>query len=123
MNKYDYFSDWCNYTYPESREAAIPEDIRNAYCHIDLSSSEKFPSGGIPILVEGSDAYVNDRDENTIIFGETGCKKSRCVVMPLIAATAGAAESAVITDVKGELYANKKAPGFSERKRYTNSMP
>lgn len=112
MKNYNYYSSWGSYAFPESRETALPEDIRKLYTHIDLSSDEKFPSGGVPILVEGSDAYVNSRDENTIIFGETGSKKSRCVITPLIAATAGACESAVITDVKGELYANEKLQNF-----------
>ncbi len=115
-NNYDYYSDWGPYAYPAGAEAASADDIMRKYRAVELSAAGKFPASGIPLLKRGSEVYVNDLTENTLIFGETGCKKSRCVIAPLIAMTTGAGESAFVTDVKGELSANPALRGFLEKK-------
>ena len=111
MTKFDYRTDWQAYTYPETNMISTPSDIREVFTRVDLSS-KKLVSGGIPLLAENDTVYLNSSDENTIIFGETGSKKTRSVILPLIATTAGAHESAFITDVKGELSANPKIQGY-----------
>lgn len=114
MPRPDYKSDWQSYAFPEDNMMSADIDIAETFTRIDLSA-ESFPSGGIPLYVDGSIAYVNSENENTIIFGETGSKKTRSVINPLIATTAGARESAFITDVKGELSANPKLRGYLEK--------
>ena len=116
MKRFDYYSDWCEYTYPEISVLSDDSDIRSGYCRVDLSDSGRYPSGGIPLLVTDRVAYLNDRTENTIIFGETGSKKTRTVIAPLIMTTAGAGESAFVTDIKGELWGNRKLRGFLEER-------
>lgn len=114
MTRTDYKIDWLAYSYPEDNMMSSDGDIAEKFRGIDLSA-DRFSSGGIPLLVKGSTAYVNPENENTVIFGETGSKKTRCAILPLIAATAGARESAFITDVKGELSANKKLHNYLEK--------
>ena len=112
MTRTDYKTDWQAYAYPENNMIADDEDIMAAFTEIDLSA-ERFSCGGIPLLVKDCRAWLNPGDENTIIFGETGSKKTRTVISPLIAVTAGAGESAFITDVKGELSSNPVIQGYT----------
>lgn len=111
MTKFDYRTDWQSYTYPETNMISTSSDIKEVFTKVDLTA-KKLVSGGIPLRVKNNIAYLNSSDENTIIFGETGSKKTRSAILPLIATTAGAHESAFITDVKGELSANSKIQGY-----------
>ncbi len=111
MTKFDYKTDWQPYTYPESNMISNNSDIKEEFTAVDLTA-KKFSASGIPILVKKHTAYVNASDENTILFGETGSKKTRSAILPLLAMTAGAHESAFVTDVKGELSANPKIQAF-----------
>ncbi len=112
-NTFDYASDWSDLTYPETNDITFDNTIRSSYRRVDLRK-EHFEAGGIPILVKDNYAYLNDLTENTLIFGQTGSKKTRCAIGPDIIMTAGAGESAFVTDVKGELSSNPKIRGFLE---------
>lgn len=114
MKKTDYKMDWQTYAYSEENMMTSDEEITEFFRGIDLTT-DRFSSGGIPLYVSGNTAYVNPENENTIIYGETGSKKTRTAILPLIATTAGARESAFITDVKGELSANKKMHNYLEK--------
>ncbi len=61
--------------------------------------------GGVP-LSQGANRtiYVDQTDSHTMIFGSTGSKKTRTVVMPTIKILGVAGESMIINDPKGELY-------------------
>ena len=115
--RYEYYTDWSDYAYPTKDELTTPGEIARRYTRVDLGAAGKLRSGGIPVMIDGSGAYVNAENENTVIFGETGSKKSRSVIVPLAALTAGAQESAVITDVKGELYTNPKLRGYMKSRK------
>ena len=108
-------SDWCGYTYPESNEISCDEDIIANFKAVSISSG-KFPSGGIPLLRKGDTVYLNDENESTVIFGETGSKKKRSVIAPLMVMSAGAGESAFVTDVKGELSTDPKLQKYLRSK-------
>ncbi len=109
---YRYASDWSRFAFPEPvSRMATNEDIRRAFTKVD-TSQEKFSAWGLPLCVEGKSVYLNDNDENVIIFGETGSKKTRCAVLPLLALIAGAGGSVVTTDVKGELCSNAKLMAY-----------
>lgn len=116
MTKYDYQSDWCSYTYPENDGFYTDSDITERFSECDLSKS-RLSASGIPIYRDGHFLYVNNETENTLIFGETGSKKTRTLIAPLIALTAGAGESAFITDVKGELSSNSKLQNYLKAKK------
>lgn len=70
---------------------------------IDKSKNE-YPAG-VPLFYNKyGAAYVDDEDNHTAIIGPSGCKKTRCTVIPTINSVIDAGESAIINDPKGELY-------------------
>lgn len=113
--RFRYETDWTGYAYPETNTVTRTEEMKKQLAEIQLKT-EDYNASGIPVIVESGKAYVNNATENSIIFGETGCKKSRCLIAPLMTTIAGAKESAFITDVKGELYGNSELRGFIEAK-------
>ena len=88
---------------PESRWATV-EEIQRSSTYIDLEAKE-YPGAGLTLLSDGKEAYVDNTDTHTLIFGATGSKKTRLFCMPMINIFARAGESFVATDPKGELYA------------------
>jgi len=111
-----YKSDWSRYSFPESEARfASKEELKNNFTTIKLNSG-KFDASGIPLIVDGNEAVVNDETEHYIIFGETGCKKTRCVIRPLIPILSGAGESSIVLDVKGELSTDSKIRNYLSSK-------
>jgi len=98
----------------ETRWATI-EEVKRAGTYIDLAA-EDYPGAGLPLLSNGKEAYVDNEDTHTLIFGATGSKKTRLFCMPMINLFAKAGESFVVTDPKGELYA--KTAGLVKKKGY-----
>ncbi len=94
---------------------ATEEEIRAAGVYLDLNA-EDYPTAGLPLLSNGREAYVDDKDTHTLIFGSTGSKKTRLFCMPLINMFAKAGESFIVTDPKGELYA--RTSGLVKEKGY-----
>ena len=60
--------------------------------------------GGIPLLYDGEDIYVDASDSHSLVIGSTGSKKTRLVVLPLVHMLCRAEESMIISDPKGEIY-------------------
>lgn len=94
---------------------ATAEEVRASGTRVDLDA-EKFPVGGLPILSNAREAWVDGQDTHTIIFGATGSKKTRLFCMPMLNIFAGAGESFIATDPKGELYS--KTSGYVRSKGY-----
>ena len=94
---------------------ATTEEIKNAGSYINLSD-EDYTAAGLPLLSNGKEAYVDNKDTDSLIFGATGSKKTRLFCMPMINMFAKAGESFVVTDPKGELYA--KTSGLVKSKGY-----
>ena len=63
----------------ETRWATV-EEIQNAGEYINLSD-EDYHTAGLPLLSNGKEAYVDDKDTHTLIFGATGSKKTRLFCM------------------------------------------
>ncbi len=102
----DYASAWNNYAFNENgHKAATLYDLKNQFDTVDLSEKRTNMSGPV-LYAEGDCVTVNNADEHWLCVGETGSKKTRCFVRPLLYTLAKARESAVITDVKGELAAD-----------------
>ena len=85
--------------------------IYNTYSIVDKaivvennSSYDRF-CGGVP-LAQGANhtVYVDQTDSHTMVFGSTGSKKTRTVVMPTVKIMGSANESMIINDPKGELF-------------------
>ncbi len=98
----------------ETRWATIDE-VKRAGTYIDLSA-EDYPAAGLPLLSDGREAYVDNEDTHSLIFGATGSKKTRLFCMPMINMFAKAGESFIVTDPKGELY--DKTAGLVKSKGY-----
>jgi len=80
------------------------EEIMGTYPCIDITEQE-YKKAGVPIYVEGNKVYLDDSDSHTVVFGATGSKKTRLLVMPSVEIFCRAGESFVVTDPKGEIYA------------------
>lgn len=86
----------------ETRWATIDEIISSCD-HIKLSD-KKYNAAGLPIMSNGREAYVDNADRHSLIFGATGSKKTRLFCMPLIDILIRGGESFIVTDPKGELF-------------------
>ncbi len=98
----------------ETRWATVEEIKRNS-THIDLTA-EDYNAAGIPLMSDGKEAYVDNADTHSLIFGATGSKKTRMFCMPMINMMIKAGESFIVTDPKGELYA--QTSGLAKRRGY-----
>ena len=98
---------------------ADEEEIRKDLTHIRLSDSVAVPAGGIPVISNGNDVWVDTSDSHSLIIGSTGSKKTRLFVMPSLEILRRAKESIVVTDPKGELYERSadafRADGYDVR--------
>lgn len=61
-------------------------------------------AGGIPLINDGKNMWVDDGESHSIIIGSTGSGKTQIIVLPLVESLAKNNESMIITDPKGEIY-------------------
>ena len=69
-----------------------------------LPNEEQTEYGGIPIINDGNEIWVDASGYHNMIIGSTGSGKSQSLSFPFIKIMAKAGESMIITDPKGELY-------------------
>ena len=66
---------------------------------------DEYPAGGIPIINDGKDAWVDDSGEpHSLIMGASGSGKTQALMFPYIKILGRHGESMIVTDPKGELY-------------------
>ena len=66
---------------------------------------EVYDAGGIPIINNGVDAWVDDSGEpHALIMGASGSGKTQALMYPYIKILGRHGESMIVTDPKGELY-------------------
>lgn len=82
---------------------STPDEFKKNLTKIDLSK-ESISGGGIPLMSDGTVVYVDNLDSHTLVFGNTGSKKTRLIGMPTLQILTKAGESFIATDPKGELY-------------------
>lgn len=80
-----------------------PEVIRKEYLEVDYRDKQ-IEAGGLNIISDGKKAVIAHKDNNTIIIGSSGSKKSRDVNAPYIYSCVKAGENLIINDPKKELY-------------------
>lgn len=68
------------------------------------TTDENSPYGGIPIINDGVNMWVDDGSYHSLIIGSTGSGKTQSMVLPLVKILAKHGESMIITDPKGEIY-------------------
>ena len=64
----------------------------------------KIKTGGIPIINNGKEVWIDPSGYHNMIIGSTGSGKSQALAKPFIRVMAKAGESMIVTDPKGELY-------------------
>jgi type IV secretion system protein VirD4 len=73
--------------------------------------------GGIVLINDGKNMWVDDSEFHTLVIGTTGSGKTTAVVDPLIYSLCKHRESMIFTDPKGEIYTNHaellKARGYN----------
>ncbi len=94
---------------------ATVDEIKSSAAYINLSKGI-CSVGGLPLISDGNEMYVDDKDTHTMIFGATGSKKTRLFCMPMLNIFAKSGESFIVTDPKGELFA--KTSGYVEKQGY-----
>ena len=130
--RYDYESRWNKFAYPETgARFATDADLVEEFSATPLNTYAT--AAGIPLCFtytprnsgrgkadgEGMRrAVVNNKTENTLIYGETGSMKTRAVIRPLIFSLACRRESMVVTDPKGELASDPKVRGLLDEMGY-----
>lgn len=71
---------------------------------------------GLPVYSDGKVIYTDTSDSHSVIFGNTGSKKSRLLAMPIILSLADSGESMIISDPKSELY--DRTAGYLNKRGY-----
>ena len=106
MNTRRYQSKYSRYLEEDPGESrwADPREIEESNSRVCISEGE-LRCSGLPLISDGDRVTVNSADDHAVIFGSTGSKKTRCIVLPMINMMLRSGESVVCTDPKGELYA------------------
>lgn len=95
----------------ESRFASA-EEVKCDTKHIDLQA-EFYDEGGIPLLANCKEAYVDTADHHNLILGSTGSGKTRRLILILINILLRSPGSLIIVDVKGML--RRMTSGLAKR--------
>lgn len=80
------------------------EEVKKRLVHLELTSGKAIKAGGMPIISDGKNVFIDAKDGHTAIIASSGMKKSVCCFMPLIHMLAQANENMIVTDPKGELF-------------------
>lgn len=78
---------------------------------------EEYDSSGVPLYYADGKVYTDNSDAHTLIFGNTGSKKTRNFVIPSVYTMGMAGESMIISDPKGEIYCNTS--GYLKNRGYS----
>lgn len=63
-----------------------------------------YKAGGVPIMNNGKEAWVDNGENHTLIIGASGSGKTEGIIHPLVKILAKHDESMIISDPKGEVY-------------------
>lgn len=68
------------------------------------ASAESYEAGGVPIITDGDDIYLDTGAYHSLTLGTTGSGKTESMIKPMIHTLIKAGESMIVTDPKGEIY-------------------
>ncbi len=74
--------------------------------HMVLPNQDSSQYGGIPLINNGKEIWVDSGEYHNLIIGSTGSGKTQTMVQPMVRMLAKCGESMIITDPKGEIYEN-----------------
>lgn len=87
----------------------------NAHCSVVATTAPSLERCGVPLDYLQDNTYATSADEHHVmIVGDTGCGKTRRLIVPTIRLLSRTGQSMVISDPKGELY-RKTARGLEKR--------
>ena len=113
----EYESVYSGFVYSDPKTNwSSDEEVRKSLVFASFPEGKPIPSGGMPIISDGKNAYIDTSDSHYMIYGASGFKKSICAFMPLICILASASENMIVTDPKGELY--RRTANFLKKKGY-----
>ena len=98
------FSSWCT-----------DREMKASLSELNVKDPE-YQHAGFPILSTGDKFWVDDGESHNIVIGSTGTGKTQCVIHPLVKILAKKGESMIVTDPKGEIYA--ESAGLLKEKGY-----
>ena len=84
-------------------------------------TDEKMKYGGLPLINNGKEIYVDDGESHSLIIGSTGSGKTQYMVLPAVKILARKGESMIITDPKGEIY--EETAEMLKEKGYNMYLP
>ncbi len=88
------------------------DNIKEYLKKVNYKKETKY--SGIPLIYEGDDVYITDRNSHSLVVGSVGSGKTQAMILPLIKLSMLAGNSLVVNDPKGELY-KKTALEFKNR--------
>lgn len=65
---------------------------------------KNYSAGGVPIINDGKEAWVDDGENHSLIIGASGSGKTQGIIHPIVKILAKHDESMIISDPKGEVY-------------------
>ncbi len=82
---------------------AKEKDMKNGL-KLVRPSDEISEYGGIPLINNGKEIWVDNGEYHNLIIGSTGSGKTEMLVQPMVKILAKSHQSMIITDPKGEIY-------------------
>ena len=80
---------------------------------VQINERSIIEKGGIPIMYDENNLYLNNEESHSLIIGTTGSGKTQSTILPLMKLSMLAGESIVINDVNGDIY-ERTANNFKE---------
>lgn len=68
------------------------------------ASEDNYEAGGVPIITDGNDIYLDTGAYHSLTLGTTGSGKTESMIKPMIHTLIKAGESMIVTDPKGEIF-------------------
>lgn len=69
-----------------------------------ILKDNNYEAGGVPIINNGKEAWVDNGENHTLIIGASGSGKTQGIIHPIVKILAKNDESMIISDPKGEVY-------------------
>lgn len=80
---------------------------------VQINEKSIIEKGGIPIMYDDNNLYLNNDEAHSLIIGTTGSGKTQATILPLMKLSMLAGESIVVNDVNGDIY-ERTANNFRE---------
>lgn len=81
-----------------------------------INIHDTFTKAGIPLTSDSRYLCVDTSDGHSLIYGSSGSKKTRLLILPTVNVLLQADESLIITDPKGEIY--ERTSGLAQKNGY-----